>query len=188
MAMATHREPRTADDLEDMPDDGNRYEIIRGELLVSATPSRTHQRCAFLLGMRMYDYARVLGIEVFASPVDVRAAADTQVEPDLVAVPHEFAGRFDHRWEPMREIVLAVEILSPSSIRTDRGIKRELYLAEDVPAYWIVDTDTRCVEVCSPGAAAPRDVSDVLEWQPVAGAEPLVIDLVALFREVHYEA
>lgn len=186
MAMRAPKVPRTADDLDALPADGKRYEIIDGELFVSAAPATAHQRLLMRLAMRLAPYAEPLGIEVLVAPVDVRASAVTQVEPDLLALPRRHADRGRSRWEPMSLLLLAVEILSPSTVAVDRGKKRQLYTSAGVDHYWIADLDACTVEVWRPGATLVHvyTVGDALRWQPVAGVEALVIDMAALFEDV----
>jgi Uma2 family endonuclease len=186
MAMRAPTVPRTADDLDALPADGNRYEIIDGELFVSAAPSMAHQRMLVRLVMRLFPYAEPLGIEVLVAPVDVRASAVTQVEPDLLALPRRHADRGRTRWEPMSLLLLAVEILSPSTAAVDRGKKRQLYTSAGVDQYWIVDLEAGTVEVWRPGAILPHvhAVGDALLWQPVVGVKALEINVATLFEEV----
>jgi Uma2 family endonuclease len=176
-----------ADDLDAFPDDGNRYEIIDGELIVSATPSRLHQRALFALARLLAAHADALNLEIMVAPTDVRASAKTQVEPDILALPRRFDGRVASRWEPMTRLLLAVEILSPSTAPIDRTLKKELFQSQRVPAYWIVDVDERVVEVWTPDAQHAQIVTDQLAWQPVPNVDPLIIDLPALFSDVHDE-
>ena len=178
--------PLTADDLDEFPSDGNRYEIIDGVLYVSATPSRAHQRMVRALLRYLDAHAEALGFEVLFAPVDVRMSPVTQVEPDLLVFPRAEANALETRWMPMSMLVLAVEVLSPSTAHVDRGRKRELYMGEGVAQYWIVDIEAYTVEVWTPGAnvAAVLQADQVLQWQPVADVAPLVVELRALFDEL----
>lgn len=187
MAMVLSKRPLTADDLEAFPEDGNRYEIIDGELIVSATPSRLHQRALFAIARLLATYADALSLEIMIAPTDVRASPKTQVEPDILALPRRFDGRVTSRWEPMTRLLLAVEILSPSTAPVDRALKKVLFQSQRVPAYWIVDVDERLVEVWTPDAQQAQIVTDQLAWHPVPNVDPLIIDLPALFSEVHDE-
>ena len=177
--------PTTADELDDMPADGNRYEIIDGELFVTPTPSRAHQQIQMRLILLLWPYAESLGLELMAAPTDVRASDTTQVEPDLLVIPKHFEGRTATCWEQMSRLLLSVEILSPSTARLDRVLKRKLYTAHGVCEYWIVDGDAECIDVWTPSARAPHVVRDVLAWQPLPERDALAIDVVALFRDVH---
>lgn len=187
MAMVLSKRARTADDLEAIPADGNRYEIIGGELIVSPAPSWMHQRALLRLVLAMAEYAESVGIELLFAPVDVRACATTQVEPDLIAFTRVEEGCWTTRWLPMTRMLLTVEILSPSTAPIDRGLKRRLYQAQRVPSYWIVDVDERRVEVWTADAQQAQMVTGQLVWHPLPSCGPLLIDLPAMFRQVHGE-
>ncbi len=186
MAQRAQSWPRTADDLDDIPRDGNRYEIIDGVLYVTATPSRAHQRIALALLMRIHAYAASLGLEVLFAPVDVRVSPVTQVEPDLLVFSRVEANALQTRWMPMSMLVLAIEVLSPSTATVDRGRKRQLYMAEGVDPYWIVDVEAHTVEIWTPGVGTPivQHSDEVLVWQPVTESTPLQIELQSLFDEL----
>jgi Uma2 family endonuclease len=77
-----------------------------------------------------------------------------------------------------------VEVLSPSTIRTDRGEKRDLYQRKGVPEYWIVDVDARAIERHRPDAATPETLTEWMEWKPDRFVDPLVIDLRDYFARV----
>jgi Uma2 family endonuclease len=80
--------------------------------------------------------------------------------------------------------LLTVEILSPSTRRADRVRKREIYLDEGVPEYWIVDLDARLIERWRQGDQRPEIVTESLIWQPVAGVPALEVDLPRFFAGV----
>jgi len=172
----------TVDDVRALPDDGNRYETIAGELFVTPAPSPRHQRVLARLHLLLGAYVERHGLgEVFFAPLDVVLGPMTLVEPDLLFVArdrshvlteHEVAGAPD----------LAVEVVSPSSARTDRGRKRALYQETHVREYWVVDVDLRQVEIWRPGAMAAEVQRDGLTWRPATSVDPLVIELKALFR------
>jgi len=81
----------------------------------------------------------------------------------------------------VRTLVLAIEIVSPSSARGDRLVKRRLYQRQRVATYWIVDPDARLVEVWQPDDERPEIVTDVLRWRVAPDAEDLAVDLEKLF-------
>jgi len=87
-------------------------------------------------------------------------------------------------WVEAGRLVLTVEVLSPSTRRTDRGKKRETYQDKGVPEYWIVDTDARVVERWQPNDDMPEVVAERLIWSPDADAPPLDIDLPSYFDRV----
>jgi Uma2 family endonuclease len=184
MAMPGFTVPTTADELDALPSDGNRYEIVDGELFVTPTPSRGHQQAQMLLIARMLPYVEPLHLDLMAAPTDVRANHNSQVEPDLLVLPRKFEGRSANRWEPMTRVLLTVEILSRSTARADREVKRRLYMAQGVREYWIVDVAAREVQVWKPAGALPLTIRDTLMWRPVDDAAPLRIDLVTLFDRV----
>src|SRR5919107_3192891 len=145
--IATLR-PLTYDDLRDMPDDGQRYEIIGGELIVTPAPTSGHQRVLRRLVRMLDDYANQFNAgEVFFAPFDVVLSRNDAVEPDLVflsaarpRVPNE-----DNSIDYAPDLV--VEVVSPSSRRVDRVRKMALYARSGVPEYWIVDPGERTLVV-----------------------------------------
>jgi len=134
-ALPTHR-PLTEDDLAQLPEDGRRYELIDGELLVSPSPGGPHQRVSTNLLLLL---ARVAppGYEAFAAPYDWRVNRFNVFVPDLMIVPHE-AGESKRLEAPP---LLAVEILSPSSRQRDVGLKMRAYEAAGLGWYWIIDPE-----------------------------------------------
>jgi Uma2 family endonuclease len=87
-------------------------------------------------------------------------------------------------WRDISSLLLAVEVLSPSTARADRQRKRRIYQSEDVPEYWIVDLDARVVERWRPGDERPEILAEVLVWHPQPAARPLSIELEAFFADV----
>ena len=174
----------------DLPDDGNRYEVIDGELFVTPAPRLTHQGVlgALYLILAPYVKERKLG-HAFFSPADIEFAPDTVVQPDLFVAP-SVNGRRPKNWRAIQHLILAVEVLSPSTARLDRVHKRALYQREGVDEYWIVDADAREVQRWRPADERPEVLSEQLAWQPagVSDAQALVIDLPALFAEIADEA
>ena len=136
----------TYQDLLDTPDDGRRYEILEGELYVTAAPNLAHQHCVGMLLQIIGPHVRVRGLgRIFVAPTDVLLSDVSVVEPDLVFIsrqrldvltPANVAGTPD----------LAIEVLSPSSEWTDRGRKMQLYRQYAVPNYWLVDPASRVAE------------------------------------------
>jgi Uma2 family endonuclease len=109
-----------------------------------------------------------------------------EVQPDLLVVP----ARFDGRKRPFAkrgELLLVVEVLSRTTSSRDRGIKRQVYREQGVPEYWMIDAPERTLVRWRAQGTEYEVLADTLTWQPVAGANPLTIDLAALFRTVHGE-
>jgi len=134
------------DDFWSVPDDGNRYEILDGEMFVTPPPSSRHQIVSARLHHVLSDYAERtdLGV-VIAAPVGVILGEHRQVQPDLVVIRKENYGLITSK-----EIVgppdLVIEILSPATVRRDRPQKATLYAASKIPYYWIVDPQNETIE------------------------------------------
>lgn len=182
MAQAVGR--YTIEMLEAFPANGKRYEILDGELIVTPAPNPIHQTLQSILGGEVllpYVRAHSLG-QLFFGPSDVIFDPHTLFEPDLMVVLGEEARRL-RSWRELPDPALAVEILSPSSARYDRGPKRERYLTR-VAEYWIVDPEARLIERWRRGEERPQVCRESLEWQPVPGVAPLYVDVGALFAEL----
>jgi Uma2 family endonuclease len=181
MAMPL-RQHYTADMVRAMPDDGNRYETVHGELLVSPAPRATHQQVVKRLLTLLVAY---LGPDhdgdVLMSPADISFDADTLVQPDVFV--GDLARTLETgRWSDIGKLYLVIEVLSPGTARADRFVKRRLYQQEHIPEYWIVDGQQRCVEVWTPQAVEPRIERERLLWRHPSVAESCVVDLNELFR------
>ena len=184
MAMPAQPTEWTVEMVRALPADGNRYEVIGGELFVTPAPSLIHQRAILELAYLLGPYLREerLG-EVIISPADVMFGPRTMVEPDLFAIPLT-PGPLPRAWEEVGRLLLAVEVLSPSTLYTDRGDKRELYQRKGVPEYWIINIDGRRVERWRPNDVSPETLTEALAWQPARFTEPLVVDLPEYFGRV----
>ncbi|HEX8275762.1 MAG TPA: Uma2 family endonuclease [Longimicrobiaceae bacterium] len=162
-----------------LPDDGNRYEVIAGELHVTPAPRPLHQRTIARLGFLLESFTRENGLGwILPGPVDVLFAEGDFLEPDLVFVRRERLQVVTERGiEGAPDLV--VEVASPSTARMDRGVKRERYARFGVPEYWVVDADARSVEVYRMlvDPTHPEVVRDVLTWSPVPGGPALRIDV-----------
>ena len=153
MGMAASIPYYTVDDLDRFPDDGNRYELLDGVLLVTPAPNQMHQviaaRLIMLLGQGLASRgARVTG------PGVVQRMPRTQLEPDVLV----YAARWpvNAPWTAITGHWLAVEIFSRSSKVYDREFKRAAYLALGVREVWLVDASERTVETFS--ATRPPEV------------------------------
>jgi len=172
----------TAADLATMPDDGQRYEVVRGELLVTPAPGGRHQPIVtrLLLTLGRYLDAHGLTNQLLTSPADITLSYDTLVEPDLL-VADTSAFLRSGKWLDVTTLFLVVEIISPSTGRADRTLKRPEYQKHGIPQYWIVDGDQRQVEIWTPGAQAPVIERERLVWRHPALDAECAIDLVRLF-------
>lgn len=172
--------------IEQSPLQTPRYELVDGELLVTPSPSGLHQIGVVELICLLAPYVAASRIgQVLTSPSDTELEPDTLVQPDVYVVPIAEAQRLRHE-RTGRAVLLAIELLSPSSERADRGRKRRLY-QRTVPEYWIIDLRTRLVERWRAQATNAEVVRDVLEWQPPGAVSPLRLDLPAFFARVHGE-
>jgi Uma2 family endonuclease len=182
--MPAFRRQWTVDDLQDLPDDGQRYEVIDGELFVTPSPSYDHQTAVGLLHRRLAEYLdrERVGYAMLA-PADVTFSPERLVQPDVFVVPLA-SGHRPRSFEEVKRLLLAAEVLSPSTARHDRVRKRVLFRDEGVPEFWIVDLDARTFERSSP-ADARIDVFDTrVEWLPEGAATPFVLDVPAYFADV----
>jgi Uma2 family endonuclease len=128
--------PLTVADLETMPDDGHRYELLDGTLVVSPAPVPLHQVVVLRVARALQD-AQPAHLQTFIAPLDVVLAHDTVLQPDvLVARRSDLTDR-----NLPAPPVLAVEVLSPSTSRVDRFLKHSRYAAAGVTHYWIIDPE-----------------------------------------------
>ncbi|MEI2778585.1 MAG: Uma2 family endonuclease [Tetrasphaera sp.] len=134
MTILPRSRPLTRTDLEAVPDDGHRYELIDGVLLVTPVPLLRHQRASFRLGL-VLSQALTAGLEILAAPFDVVLADDTVLQPDLLVVRQADLTERNLPGAPL----LAVEILSPSTRRIDLLLKRSRYESAGTPSYWVID-------------------------------------------------
>lgn len=175
----------TRDEVLALPDDGFRYELVDGELLVSPSPRALHQRVLAALFRLLDPYVRRHATgEVMLSPADLDLRGGQLVQPDLfVTAPVE--GRRIREWCEVGIPVLVVEVVSPSTDRYDRLVKRSRYQRSGVPVYWIVDPEERAIEQWTPSDEVPTPFTSHLVWFPAGAAEPLIVDLATFFAEVH---
>jgi len=134
-------------DLLDMPDDGRRYEIHGGELVVVPSPLPRHQMVVQSIFRLLDDHARDTGGTALVAPLDIVLDEFDVVQPDIVF----FRAERRHLVRPdavtRHPPDIAVEVLSPSTAAVDRGRKMRMFAAYGVPEYWIVDPVRRQIEV-----------------------------------------
>jgi Uma2 family endonuclease len=181
MGMPAPQANWTAEMARALPDDGQRYEVLDGELYVSPAPSWSHQWIVQAFNDLINPYVRRLrlGWTVMA-PADIEFSPKRLVQPDLFVVPDTGTGR-PRSWKEAGALLLVVEVISPSTEWTDRNVKRPMFQSEGVPEFWIVDGATRLVERWRPGDERPEVITELLEWQPQPAIEPLRISLPELF-------
>ena len=181
MGMPQAARRYTVDEVLAFPADGNRYELVQGELLVTPAPQMRHQLTLSRLFAALCRYlADHDDVELLVSPADIQWPEKVLVQPDLFVVP--VAELTAQNWSSIRTLLLAVEVVSPSSARHDRVTKRRVYQRQRVATYWAVDPDARMVEVWHPDDEQPEIVTDVLRWRVSAEAEELAIELAEIFK------
>ena len=136
----------TYDEYAALPDDGRRYELIDGELLVTPSPSTAHQRVVVALVSILRQHVREKDLgEVFVSPLDVILTPRNAPQPDIVFVACEREDRVSARGIEGAP-TLVVEVLSPSRPALDLVKKRRIYFENAIPHYWIADPEKRSLE------------------------------------------
>jgi Uma2 family endonuclease len=173
----------TADMVRALPDDGNRYEVVYGELLVTPAPRLWHQEVTIRLLRVLGDYLDREPVgHLLQSPADISWGPDILVQPDLFVAPLAQVRTLE--WTNVKDLLLVIEVLSPSSKRGDRFTKRRLYQEQGIPLYWIVDGDEHLVEVWTPDARFPVVERGGLVWHPIGAARALTLQLAELFRPI----
>ena len=147
MAMAISVPLYTVDDLELFPDDGNRYELLDGVLLVTPQAAAVHQVVASRIQFELTVLLQKAGLAHVVGPGAVVRMPRTQLQPDILVYPARFSPMTD--WRKITDHWLAVEILSRSSRIYDREFKRDAYFALGLEQVWLVDWRDRSVEVCT---------------------------------------
>ena len=117
---------------------------------------------------------------VMISPADLELSAGTIVQPDIF-VTRRFDGGPPAEWRAVDSLLLAVEVLSPSTARADRIRKRSYYQRAGIPEYWIVDNDSQVIERWRPADERPEILTGTIAWHPPGAKEALTIDLENFF-------
>ena len=183
MGMPAPQTEWTAERARALPEDGNRYEVLDGELFESPAPQPDHQSVVVALVRLLDAYVRQYELGwVFTAPADIEFSSRRFVQPDVFVVKNTGQGR-PRTWQNARPLSLVAEVRSDSTARADRFKKRVIYQRERIPDYWIVDPEARVVEHWTPDDERPAIVTDVLTWQPKAEIPPLDINLSVFFAE-----
>lgn len=181
MGMAATIPYYTVDDLVQFPNDGNRYELLDGVLLVTPAPSIAHE----LVVARIHDIlAPAVRLPRHAF-VFTRGAVSllpkTQLEPDLLVVPANIPP--NGKWSEITDHWLAVEVLSRSSKMYDREFKRDAYLTLGVREVWLVDRDDRSVDVTRCRGQI-ETVRDAILWRVPTIALEVRVELGDIFAGI----
>lgn len=179
MVMATETKHWTLAELHRLPDDGNKYELVRGVLFVTPAPTDPHETIAARIRHLLMPYVNKHSLGYMFSPRAVLMFEGSQVEPDvMVRQPHP--DEHNPAWETAPTPSLVVEIASRTTSRRDHTEKRALYLDADVPEYWIVDGRERIITVVKP-TGEDEVVRDAMSWQSHGVSEALCFNLEKVF-------
>jgi Uma2 family endonuclease len=148
MAAMRAVDPRVSfAEMQQWPDDGRRYELYDGEVMVVPSPIPRHQRVVANVGEILKEYERATGGLVFFAPLDIVLTEYNVVQPDLVFFRHERRHVID-MMNPTRAVPdLAVEVLSRTTEARDRGRKLRLLARFGLPEYWVVDPAANSIEI-----------------------------------------
>jgi Uma2 family endonuclease len=179
MYMAVSIPRYTIADLENFPEDGNRYELLDGMLLVTPQANLRHQTVASLL---MFELAKHVGEEAWVvGPAAVEQGDATHLEPDVLVFPRRFSP--DLKWREVDDHWLVIEVLSRSSRIYDRDFKRDAYLAIGAREVWIVDPVKEFAEVSTkPGRV--ETVDSVIRWRVPDSDRIAPIDIGGIFARL----
>ena len=137
----------TYDDCLELPDDGNRYEIINGELIMVPAPYTDHQTISYNLVLELGKFLeRTQTGRIFYAPCDVILSETNVVQPDILFISNERSAIITEK-NISAAPDLVIEIISPSSAYYDLIEKKELYEKYGVKEYWLVDPKKHWIEV-----------------------------------------
>jgi len=178
MAVSVATKRWTLEELDSLPDDGNTYELIHGELFVTPAPTFNHETIAARLSAILTPYVQRHGLGLVYRPQAVIQLTDSQVEPDLQV--RQPSSKPNSSWLEAPRPILVVELLSPSTQRRDRTFKRKFYLELGIGEYWIVDPESQTIISVAPGRADVRH-ADQMTWQPAGATETLTFPVAPAF-------
>jgi Uma2 family endonuclease len=180
MAVAMPAKKWTLSELHRLPDDGNKYELIRGELFVTPAPTYEHETVIARLDTILVPYVASQRLGYVHHARSVLQYKGSETEPDLmVRMPHP--GR-KKTWRTAPTPILVVEVHSPSTKRRDLQQKRDYYMDAGVRDYWMIDMEERTVTIVRKDEVG-MVVSDKFSWHPLGASAPVEIDVAALFDD-----
>lgn len=187
---AIHRRRWTTTEVRFLMDESRhwpRYELINGELIVTPSPGVPHQVTVTELVFIVKTYLDQQGIGLpLASPADLELVPESITQPDVFVLdPQSLVETVEvAKWADFKRLLLAIEIISPSSVRIDRIVKRDFYLDAGVPEYWILDIEAEMIERWTQRRDFPEVCRESLVWLPENAKAPLTIDVLKLFETV----
>lgn len=137
----------TAEDYCALPDNGPRYQLVQGELIMAPAPNRFHQDISLSLTLLLGKHTKLhrLG-KLYVAPIDVYLDEHNVFQPDLVYIANDRAEILTDRGIDGSP-TLIIEILSPSTATLDQTRKRQVYRSTGVPEMWIIDPDEKTLTV-----------------------------------------
>jgi len=182
MAMPVSIPRCTVADLERFPDDGNRYELLDGIVLVTPSPALPHQIVATRIAGEFLHALKAGPEALVAAPGVVRLPPKTELRPDVLVSRKPGPGS---TWDDVKEHWLAVEVLSPSSRLYDRNYKRDAYLQLGVAEVWLVDLEARQVFVSSTRPKRTDEPhAEIVAWHAPASGTTVQLSLADLFAGI----
>jgi Uma2 family endonuclease len=181
LAVSTQTKPWTLEELHRLPDDGNKYELLDGQLFVTPAPAEVHEDILARLTRLIDPYVAAHGLGRVYRPRAVLRTHGSELEPDLMVRPLRKEPPVKD-WDDAPVPILVVEVLSPTTRRRDLTKKRDFYLRIGVAEYWIVDPDRESVRVARPNRE-DHEPADLLVWAPANATNDLVIPLTSIFRD-----
>jgi Uma2 family endonuclease len=174
MDVAVRARQWTLAQLHRLPDDGNKYELVRGQLFVTPPPGDAHETILAKLTESLTPYVKQHRLGHIFRPKSVMRFEGSEVEPDLmVRAAHPDRRGNDSDWTRAPIPILVVEVLSDATRRRDLNQKKSLYLDAGVAEYWVLDPEARTVIVAN--HASLRVESARIIWSPAGAATPLTL-------------
>ncbi|MEP6571806.1 MAG: Uma2 family endonuclease [Gemmatimonadota bacterium] len=180
--MPIHAPRYTVAQVRAFPPDGHRYELLDGVLLVTPAPRNLHQVVTANLTVMLHNALALAGMGRVVAPGELEIGDRTLLDPDILVYPSTYPP--STHWKRIREWWLAVEVLSPSSRVYDREFKRSAYQNIGVTETWLVDPDTKTIDVWRGRAQAGEVIDHHLLWQPPHREAPVEIRLAEVFRDI----
>ncbi|MEO5813756.1 MAG: Uma2 family endonuclease, partial [Gemmatimonadaceae bacterium] len=180
MLMATATKRWTLAEVHSLPDDGNKYELVRGELFVTPPPFPEHETISARLTRILDPYVEANRLGFVYRPRAVVRFEGSEVEPDLMVSQRIGTLGGDKAWNRAPTPILVVEVHSEYTRRRDKLQKRNLYMDAGVAEYWMIDPDRLTI------TAVRRDAADVVfttevTWSPPGVSAPLTFDVARIF-------
>ena len=179
MSMAATTKHWTLEELHSLPDDGNKYEVVHGELFVTPAPTPRHESVLQRLTRILEPYVTTHALGDIYHPRSVVRVKGSEVEPDLMVRTRP--RNDDVPWDEWPVPILVVEVASPYTRRRDREEKHDFYIHDArIAEYWIVDTEGQTITSVRAGAE-DRTFAETMTWAPAGAAEPLTFAISYVF-------